>query len=77
VTQQHTHELDDKLHEDCPMCQRIIALRPVTKKAESIDKTVEHYAEIADRPKKTRKHKKAVEDALAGATVEFNERDDG
>jgi hypothetical protein len=43
----HDHELDDKLHEGCPMCEYIISLKPAAAKERAADVNAELHAKRA------------------------------
>ena len=47
----HDHELDDKLHPGCPMCDEIMRRQPGTKRDRDADALTHRYAAIADRPR--------------------------
>lgn len=45
----HDHELDDKLHAGCPMCDEIRSRLPKFKTQVANEKALSRYAELADR----------------------------
>lgn len=45
----HTHDLDDRLHEDCPMCERIRRLQPLDKRDRAAAATLAAHGKRAAR----------------------------
>lgn len=51
MTEQHNHEIDGKLHDECPACDRIREVQAEAKRYKQADDNAKHFARIADRIK--------------------------
>lgn len=51
MTEQHTHEIDAKLHDECPACDLIRSVSAEAKRYKQADDNAKHFARIADKVK--------------------------